>query len=57
VSSRALVLAHIVVNAFANESYKTKSCDDINQDKMVVLEARTYHPTPPNNFSKVCKSD
>ena len=30
----------IVVNAFANESHKAKPFDDIDQDKMVALEAR-----------------
>jgi hypothetical protein len=29
-----------VVDAFANESHKTRSFDDINQDKMAALEAR-----------------
>jgi hypothetical protein len=28
-----------VVDAFANESQKTKSSNDIDQDKMVALEA------------------
>jgi len=29
----------VVVDTFSNESHKTKSSDDIDQDKMAVLEA------------------
>jgi hypothetical protein len=30
----------LVIDAFANESHKTKSSDGIDQDKMTALEAR-----------------
>ena len=30
----------LVIDAFTNESHKTKSSDDIDQDKMTALEAR-----------------
>jgi len=32
--------APAVIDPFANESYKTKSSNGINQDKMAALEAR-----------------
>jgi hypothetical protein len=40
VQSAAPTSATAIVEAFANESYKTKSSDDINQDKMVALKAK-----------------
>jgi hypothetical protein len=33
-------LTSTIVDVFANESYKTKSSNDIDQDKMTTLEAR-----------------
>jgi len=38
--SAAPTSAPAVVDAFTNESHKRKSFDDIDQDKMVTLEAR-----------------
>jgi hypothetical protein len=32
--------APVVIDPFANESHKTKSSNDIDQDKMAALEAR-----------------
>jgi hypothetical protein len=40
VQSATPTSATAIVEAFANESYKTKSSDDINQDKMVTLKAK-----------------
>jgi hypothetical protein len=37
--STMLAQVSAVVDAFANESHKTRSFDDINQDKMAALEA------------------
>jgi len=39
VQSAAPTLA-LVIDAFVNESHKTKSSDGIDQDKMAALEAR-----------------
>jgi hypothetical protein len=40
VQSMILAPALTVMDAFANESHKAKSSDNINQDKTTVLEAR-----------------
>jgi hypothetical protein len=40
VQSTTPVPTPVVADAFANESHKTKPFDDIDQDKMAVLEAR-----------------
>jgi len=40
VHSVTLTPAPTVVNTFANEFYKTKSSDDIEQNKMAMLEAK-----------------
>jgi hypothetical protein len=40
VQSTAPTLATAIVEAFANESHKIKSSDDINQDKMVALKVK-----------------
>jgi hypothetical protein len=40
VQSAAPTPAPVVINAFVNEPHKTKSSDDIKQDKMTTLEAR-----------------
>lgn len=40
VQSATLAPAPAVMDAFANESYKAKSSDSVDQDKMEALEAR-----------------
>jgi len=42
VQSTALAPAPVIVDAFSNKSHKTKSSDDIYQDKMAALKPESW---------------
>jgi len=42
VQSTALAPAPVIVDAFSNKSHKTKSSDDIDQDKMAALKPESW---------------